>query len=755
MKIISMVNICIVHYNTPELTECLIKSINKFTPDSKIYIFDNSDKAPFTYKQDNIVYIDNTKNQIINFDEWLAQYTNKNNSNGKNNHFSSAKHCYTIEKCIELINDNFILLDSDILLKQDITPFFDNNFIYVGKSEYQTNCKNVKQHSIKRLLPYICFINVKKCKEKNIHYFDENYMNGLYVSEEGDLYDTGAGFLKNVEKSGLTGQEVNIYDYIVHCGAGSWSTTDKQAWLAKYKTLYKEDIIVSLTTHGNRIKHVIYALRSLVNQTLPANKIILNICKNDEKLITSELKSFADTNKIEIYLYNDDIGPHAKYFYTMKRFKYACIVTVDDDIKYPSDLIASLYADYLNNKNCIVARRVHKITYNKNIPLEYNKWIYEYKGSTAPGFDIFPTGVGGVLYPPNILKISDDCLPDIHKCLYADDIYLKYRSSELNIMSKWVKNRSLLGTPLNNKDIVSTGLALENNINKRNDQYIKTLKLSKHMPTNKIVVYTCITNNYDGFAKVERYPNLDYVCFTDNKSLQSDLWSISYIPEHIKHMSSVKQARYIKTHPHEFFKDYEISIWVDACIDIKANPSELINNSILQIPEHPVRKSIYEEQNACIKYKKDTVENINNQVNHYKEEGYPGKNGLVQSNIIIRKHNDPQCIKLMEDWWKEIETYSHRDQLSFNYVLWKNPSIKISLLDKKIYNSKYFFWHSNHKTKRIAVTVKSENTCNTSNYGGNYDFIGCKPIRRPVKKPIDPNPTKTTIIPHTIKRIFY
>ena len=48
-----MINICIVHYNTPLLTEYLIKSINKFTPNSKIYIFDNSDKEPFTYRQKN------------------------------------------------------------------------------------------------------------------------------------------------------------------------------------------------------------------------------------------------------------------------------------------------------------------------------------------------------------------------------------------------------------------------------------------------------------------------------------------------------------------------------------------------------------------------------------------------------------------------------------------------------------------------------------------------------------------------------
>ena len=26
----------------------------------------------------------------------------------------------------------------------------------------------------------------------------------------------------------------------------------------------------------------------------------------------------------------------------------------------------------------------------------------------------------------------------------------------------------------------------------------------------------------------------------------------------------------------------------------------------------------------------------------------------------------------MEDWWKEIEKYSNRDQVSLPYVLWKN-----------------------------------------------------------------------------------
>ena len=88
-----IVNICIVHFNTPLLTECLIKSINKFTPNSKIFVFDNSTKLPFVYRQDNLVYYDNTRGQIINFDSWLQQYPNKTPRYWKVNKCASAQHC--------------------------------------------------------------------------------------------------------------------------------------------------------------------------------------------------------------------------------------------------------------------------------------------------------------------------------------------------------------------------------------------------------------------------------------------------------------------------------------------------------------------------------------------------------------------------------------------------------------------------------------------------------------------------------------
>ena len=122
-------NILIIHYNTPYLTECLVRSINLFVEGATIYIFDNSNEKPFTAKFDNVTVFDNTKGQIINFDKWLEKYPNKKKSGGRLNKWGSAKHCYSVEKCMELINDGFILLDSDVLLKKDISNLIDDKTI--------------------------------------------------------------------------------------------------------------------------------------------------------------------------------------------------------------------------------------------------------------------------------------------------------------------------------------------------------------------------------------------------------------------------------------------------------------------------------------------------------------------------------------------------------------------------------------------------------------------------------------------------
>lgn len=247
--------LCTVHFNTPDLMDALIKSIDMHVPNYHLYIFDNSDKFPYKTTHPNITILDNTRGQIIDFDKWLQQYPNRFKSGGKVNNWGSAKHCYTIQKCMDLINENFILLDSDVLLKKDISPLFDEHYIYVGQSQTQP------KSTIYRVLPYLCFINNKLCKLKNITYFDPNYMHGLHYIKNNkiaDSYDTGGAFYQHTRKQHF--KEINIDDYIVHYKGGSWSETEQtmhgikisaQVWLTQNKKYYTR-------INNNKNKKVIY-----------------------------------------------------------------------------------------------------------------------------------------------------------------------------------------------------------------------------------------------------------------------------------------------------------------------------------------------------------------------------------------------------------------------------------------------------------------------------------------------------------------
>lgn len=234
-KAYGIIKFAIVNYNTQKLTDACINSIKKHMFNPQIFVFDNSDKEPFNNTHDNVTVFDNTKGQYIDFNKWLSEHPKSKQSNAKVNNWGSAKHCYSIEKLCELINDNFILMDSDVLLKRDVTELCDESCIYVGE-DYP---KLVFWYE--RVLPYILYINVKMCKEKGIHFYDEKRMHGLCGKEKNDNYDTGSSFYFDCKD--INHRSIKCDDYIVHLKAGSWEKHDNEdEWLEKWAYLYKDGV---------------------------------------------------------------------------------------------------------------------------------------------------------------------------------------------------------------------------------------------------------------------------------------------------------------------------------------------------------------------------------------------------------------------------------------------------------------------------------------------------------------------------------
>lgn len=240
------------------------------------------------------------------------------------------------------------------------------------------------------------------------------------------------------------------------------------------------------------------------------------------------------------------------------------------------------------------------------------------------------------------------------------------------------------------------------------DETITKAQNRLDLKDKKVAVYTAITGGYDVLEtpSIENR-NFDYICFTDNPNLTSDFWEIRLMEDE-EELDAIRRARKYKVLPHKYLPEYDYSLWIDGSFDIISNIADYIqdysqNHKLLAIP-HEVRDCIYEEAEVCIKKEKDSPEIINEQMAKYEEEGYPQHNGLIASGILFRDHHDPEVIKLMEMWFDEIRNYSRRDQLSFNYVCWKNNFQ---------YDTSDIFYHRNQYFSRLIHGITEE----VRNYG--------------------------------------
>jgi len=214
----------------------------------------------------------------------------------------------------------------------------------------------------------------------------------------------------------------------------------------------------------------------------------------------------------------------------------------------------------------------------------------------------------------------------------------------------------------------------------------------------KKVVYTALFGKYDNVKPINKEYGYDYFMFTDqNLSNTTTNWTILNIDKNInysKKFEVMKIQRFFKTHPHIFFKDYDLSIYIDGTFSIKGNLDEfllriLTKNKSLYTLEHPERISIDNEFKAVLFFQRDSKENVEFVKKRYNMEEFPDNNGLSENCLIVRKHNDLKCINFMKQWFYEIKHYSYRDQLSFNYILWKN-NINIAKYISKTFLFEYF-----------------------------------------------------------------
>ena len=129
------------------------------------------------------------------------------------------------------------------------------------------------------------------------------------------------------------------------------------------------------------------------------------------------------------------------------------------------------------------------------------------------------------------------------------------------------------------------------------------------------------------------------------------------------------------------------------------------DSGFLFVGKHPKRDCTYKEAIECIKLKKDTPDHINPQMEQYRSEGFPENFGLPQSCIVFRYHNTEASKSFGEHWFEEIKNKSHRDQLSFSYVAWKDNVKGIVYLPSGIFDCSTFRWNMIHFFKKQTTNT--------------------------------------------------
>lgn len=216
----------------------------------------------------------------------------------------------------------------------------------------------------------------------------------------------------------------------------------------------------------------------------------------------------------------------------------------------------------------------------------------------------------------------------------------------------------------------------------------------------KICVYTCITGDYDNLNEIEHpEKGIDYYCFTNNQSLKSKTWKIIQIRD--DKLDNCRLARKIKVLGHPTINDhYDVALWTDASVVWQKPISEFIakyfKNQPFSIFKHSCRSSVHDEAIACLLNRKDSKDAIVKTLKYLEQNQYPDTSGLHESTVFIRILKDPQVMEMAKVWFSVIENYSRRDQLSFDYAVWKTK-LKIKTINFNIWNNPWFT-HQKHNT---------------------------------------------------------
>lgn len=224
-----------------------------------------------------------------------------------------------------------------------------------------------------------------------------------------------------------------------------WITGANYRWAQNLdnKTLKKEKIVkplneekrektitVSVTSYPKRINVVPLSIKSLMLQSYKPDRIVLWLAKEQfpqrEKDLPKELTDLVEYG-LEIKYCDDDLVGHKKYFYAVReQQENEIVITVDDDIIFPKNMIKRLMKTYKKFPNCVICERGQALD-KKNINMPGRWKTISSIGVGKPTYSINGSPGGGMLIPYGALHPDATDVDKVKElALRADDVWLMF-----------------------------------------------------------------------------------------------------------------------------------------------------------------------------------------------------------------------------------------------------------------------------------------------------------------------------------------
>lgn len=184
-----------------------------------------------------------------------------------------------------------------------------------------------------------------------------------------------------------------------------------------------------------------------------------------------------------------------------------------------------------------------------------------------------------------------------------------------------------------------------------------------------LTVFTTVFGRTDPLHEPKATGNARFVCFTD-QPIRSKRWEIVRVP---KQEMPTRASRLKKALSH-LSVETEWSLWMDANFTLLVDPEQLKSYGEFVNFVHPDRTRITDEAEEIIRLGKAKEDATRRQLAAYHDDGFDTDADPMRvlscDGVILRRHT-PEVVAVNEAWAEELQAHTLRDQMSIDYVCWK------------------------------------------------------------------------------------